>query len=62
MISDITGGEFTGRGARPRLRKRRGRQAKAVDPAPVSRGKLLRTKKLILAAVRVWELKRGMRE
>ncbi|CAN5437195.1 hypothetical protein BH18VER2_BH18VER2_07020 [soil metagenome] len=48
--------------------KRRTKQAKPTDSSPVTEptlpaiGTLARTRRLILAALRVWELKRGIRE
>ncbi|CAN5593564.1 hypothetical protein BH18VER2_BH18VER2_15250 [soil metagenome] len=48
--------------------KRRTKQAKPTDSSPVTEptlpasGTWARTRRLILAALRVWELKRGIRE
>jgi|SRR5262252_5903733 len=44
----------------PKLRKRRRRRIEAIDAEPLSMGGIMRRQRLILAAVRVWELKRGL--
>lgn len=43
-----------------KLRKRRRRRIEVVDAEPLAMGGIMRRQRLILAAVRVWELKRGL--
>lgn len=55
-------GDAEDRPVRNRRTKSRRRLTKKGREKPILQGKLLRTQRLILAAVRLWELKRGLND
>ena len=61
VLSEDTDVKVVGRTA-SRARKPRRRRLEVVDVESPRQGDLTRSKRLILAAVRVWELKRGLRQ
>ena len=61
VLSEDTEIEVVGRTA-SRARKPRRRRLEVVDAESPRQGELTRSKRLILAAVRVWELKLGIRQ
>jgi hypothetical protein len=56
------GAAAEGNGGTPRRQRLRNGRSESADSGPLARGNLIRTKRLIEAAVRVWELKRGLRD